>query len=154
MKKLFLFLAAVVTMGLAANAQSDAIGLRFGGGSGFGAEISYQKGLGGNRLEVDLGLSNGSHDTYMHLTGMYHWTMNIVDKLDWYVGPGAQVGFCSNHGLGLSIGGQLGIEYKFSFPLQVSLDVRPLYYLIAPRECGVLRSNFGLDCSLGVRYCF
>ena len=65
MKKFFLVLAAVVAMGFAANAQDNAIGIRFGGGSGYGAELSYQQGLGGNRLEVDLGLSKNT-DNYFH----------------------------------------------------------------------------------------
>ena len=94
MKKFFLVLAAVVAMGFAANAQDNAIGIRFGGGSGYGAELSYQQGLGGNRLEVDLGLSKNT-DNYFHLTGMYHWVLPISGGFNWYVGPGAQLGYCS-----------------------------------------------------------
>ena len=54
MKKLLLVLVAVMGLTFAANAQN--IGVRLGGGQGFGAELSYQQGLGGmNRLEADLG---------------------------------------------------------------------------------------------------
>ena len=40
MKKLFIVLFAVVAFGFASNAQ-NAIGIRFGGGNGYGAELSY-----------------------------------------------------------------------------------------------------------------
>ncbi len=154
MKKFFMVLAAVVAMGFAANAQDNALGLRFGGGNGYGAELSYQKGLGANRLELDLGLSNNSNDNYFHLTGMYQWNWNISGGWNWYVGPGAQLGYCSNHGFGLSVGGQLGIEYKFSIPLMISLDIRPLWNVVRPDKCAVLNRAYGLDGSLSVRYCF
>ncbi len=152
MKKLFLVLAAVVAMSFAANAQSNAFGLRFGGGSGYGAELSYQQGLGGNRLELDLGLSK-NNDSYFHLTGMYHWVMNINGGLNWYIGPGAQLGYCTNHGLGVAIGGQLGIEYKFNIPLQIALDIRPLWNFLIPDNCGALQT-FGFDGAFSIRYCF
>ena len=152
MKKFFLVLAAVVAMGFAANAQDNAIGIRFGGGSGYGAELSYQQGLGGNRLEVDLGLSKNT-DNYFHLTGMYHWVLPISGGFNWYVGPGAQLGYCSNHGLGLALGGQIGIEYKFSIPLQISLDIGPLWNVLIPEHCGAL-STFGYDGAFSIRYCF
>jgi len=61
MKKLFSSLAFVVSMIGAVSAQVDgkAIGLRFGGVSGLGAEISYQHPLSDvNRLELDLGLND------------------------------------------------------------------------------------------------
>jgi hypothetical protein len=70
------------------------------------------------------------------------------------VGPGAQLGYCSNHGFGLSVGGQLGIEYKFSIPLMISLDIRPLWNVVRPDNCAVLNRAYGLDGSLSVRYCF
>lgn len=146
-------MAAVVAMSFAANAQSNSFGLRFGGGSGYGAELSYQQGLGGNRLEVDLGLSR-NNDNYFHLTGMYQWVMNISGGLNWYLGPGAQIGYCTNHGLGLGIGGQIGIEYKFgNIPLQISFDFRPLWNVMIPEYCGNL-SSFGYDGAFSIRYCF
>ncbi|MCQ2275103.1 MAG: hypothetical protein MJZ86_09960 [Bacteroidales bacterium] len=152
MKKFFVLLVAIVALGFAANAQ-DAIGVRFGGGAGYGAELSYQKGLGSNRLEFDLGVSNfGGNDMEFNLAGAYHWSFNIVDNLNWYVGPGLNLDYCSNHGFGLGICGQIGIEYRFSFPLMVSIDARPTYRLLVPQGCGM--GNFGWGACAAVRYCF
>ena len=55
MKKVFLALIAVVAIGTSTSFAQKAIGLRFGGGSAFGAEVSYQQGMGSNRLEADFG---------------------------------------------------------------------------------------------------
>lgn len=152
MKKVFLLLVAVVTLGFAANAQDNAIGLRFGGGQGYGAEISFQKGLGANRLEIDLGLSNNG-DGYYNLSGIYQWVGNLAADLNWYIGVGANVGYCANHGLGLAACGQLGIEYNFpSLPLQVSLDARPQYEFLLPENCW--RHGFGYGACLAIRYRF
>lgn len=125
-----------------------AIGIRGGLGSfGRGAEISYQHGIGeSNRLELDLGFrvhggnwNNGnSQNAYNHayLSGIYHWNWNIVEGLNWYIGPGAQLGMYNdkwndnNDGFSLAIGGQIGIEYDFNdlgAPLLLSFDTRPMW---------------------------
>ena len=62
MKKLFISAVMLVGLAFSANAQEiskNALGLRLGDNDGFGGEISYQRGLGGNnRLELDLGWRN------------------------------------------------------------------------------------------------
>lgn len=149
MKKFFLALVAIVAFGFAANAQ-DAIGLRFGGGAGYGAELSFQKGLGSNRLELDLGLSS-ANDSYYNLSGIYQWVNNLSGDLNWYVGVGANVGYCANHGLGLAAAGQIGIEYNIpSIPFQVSLDARPQFEFLLPNDCW--RHGFGWGACLSIRY--
>ena len=102
MKKITLFLVALFAFGFAANAQ-DALGLRFGGGSSYGAELSYQKGLGSNRLEFDLGMRLKSESNFFYLTGVYQWKGEITDWLGWFAGPGAKVSYCVNHGVGLAL---------------------------------------------------
>ena len=169
MKKIFVLLVAVAAFGFAANAQTDnAIGIRFGssglGGSAYyNAEASFQHALGtANRLELDAGLAL-ANESYYYIVGVYHWTFNIVNGLNWYIGPGLQLGYCTaktngeTHGLGLAVAGQVGIEYKFDFPLMVSLDVRPTYTLpfLMSEYCG-RRANGGIDFGscFSVRYCF
>ena len=95
MKKLFVALVAVFAMAATANAQDNALGVRLGGGQGYGAELSYQRGLGGNRLELDLGWSSNDHHTALSLTGIYQWTGEIGSGFGWYAGVGAHVGFWS-----------------------------------------------------------
>ena len=154
MKKVLFTLLAVFALSFAASAQNNAIGLRFAGGSGYAAEISYLQGLGSNRIELDLGLTNSFDNNYHYanLTGVYQWCFNITGGLGWFVGAGANLGvhFAKNENpaFGLGVDGQIGLEYKFSFPLQLSFDVRPQYDLIGSA------SGFGWGGALGVRYMF
>jgi hypothetical protein len=136
MKKMFLTLALVVSMVGTLSAQVDgkAIGLRFGGLYGSGAEISYQHPLGdANRLEVDLGLNYHG----LGLNGIYQWVWDLSalsEGFKWYAGVGGGIGTYRTSslstGLGVNILGQIGIEYNFNIPLQLSLDYRPGYYVL------------------------
>jgi hypothetical protein len=66
MKKLFALLLVGIATVTTMNAQ-QALGLRLGGGTASGAEVSYQKDLGtANRLEADL----GSWGSSLSLTGI------------------------------------------------------------------------------------
>lgn len=132
MKKIILTLALIAGMISAANAQVDgkAIGLRFGAGT----EISYQHPMGdANRLELDLGYGSWS---VLGVTGVYHWVKDlssVTDGLNWYIGPGVSLGYNSVwSGLNIGVTGQIGAEYTFNFPLQLSLDYRPTIYVIKP----------------------
>ncbi|MDO9154600.1 MAG: hypothetical protein Q7U47_13010 [Paludibacter sp.] len=145
MKKIIVTLALLVSIACAMNAQVDgkAIGLRFG----YGAELSYQHPLGNaNRLELDLGLSNWG----IALNGIYQWVWDLSalsDGFNWYAGAGAAVGFHQNF-FGVGILGQVGIEYNFNIPLQLSLDYRPGIYVLPG-----FHSSYDGIC-LGVRYRF
>lgn len=146
MKKILLGLGLFfgLTLSVKAQVEPHAIGLRFGGGNyGSGAEISYQHGIGStNRLEADLGWSSynagfGYKASFTVISASYHWVFNIKDGLNWYVGPGGQLLLLSSYwggGIAAGFGGQIGMEYNFNtmgLPLQVGLDVRPMYYLIS-----------------------
>lgn len=149
MKKIILSLILVAGIVTAANAQvqGKAIGARFA----YGAELSYQHPLSdANRLELDLGWNFAT--TSLH--GIYQWVKGIsaVDGLNWYAGPGLGVGYYSVAGTGgLSVGavGQVGVEYNFDFPLQVTVDYRPGVYFITG-GVGLAPSYTGF--CLGVRY--
>ncbi len=155
MKKVLIILIAVFAISLGVQAQSN-LGIRFGNGS----ELSWQYNLSdANRLEFDLGLdgifdNSGWH--YFCLTGAYQWHWNIVDKLGWYVGPAAQTGFYSwsNHNskLAAAVGGQIGLDYVFPIPLQLSLDVRPMWFLTDRSE--YYHDGLGYSAGLGIRYMF
>lgn len=155
MKKAFLILVAVFCLGFAANAQNN-LGFRLGTDT----EISWQKYLSDvNRLELDFGFRDlfgfkTSDYTFISISGIYQWHWNIVNQLGWYVGPGATMGFYvpktheNNGKFGIALGGQIGLDYEFAIPLQLSLDFRPMWNFIGAHV------GFGMGACLGVRYMF
>lgn len=158
MKKMFIVAALVIGFAGFASAQVDgkAIGVRFGGLSGYGGEISYQHPLGSsNRLEADLGWNYYG----IGLAAVYQWVWDLsalADGFNWYAGVGgglglydyAYLGGTRNSAFNLGVAGQVGIEYNFNIPIQVSLDYRPVFYLLNS-------GHFSSDAvALSVRYKF
>lgn len=154
MKKIVLVLVAVFSMGMA-NAQIQDLGVRGAFGSGAGAELSTMWGLGGNRLELDLGWVSGPHWGYANLTGVYQWTWALGSDFGWYAGLGANVGLYNGSndehykdGLGLGFVAQIGLEFNPSaIPFQFTLDARPQWDVIG-------HSGFGYGLAFGIRYRF
>jgi len=132
MKKLIITLALIVSFIGAMNAQvaGTTLGVRFANQFN-GGEISFQAPLGNiNRLELDLGLTHwDGNENGFQLTGIYQWVFGIprASGLNFYAGLGASAGTYTQN-LGLGIVGQLGLEYNFSIPLQISLDWRPTIF--------------------------
>ena len=169
MRNSFFIITMVMAFITSTSAQvnPNAIGIRGGGGFGgsYGGEISYQKGLGSsNRLELDFGLrsrrySGKGNDWYYNhfsVTGVYHWVWNLTEGLNWYIGPGAQVGFYDDHygynsGISLAVGGQIGLEYDFNkhgVPFLIGLDARPMWDFLG------YYSGFGGGAAFSLRYTF
>lgn len=130
MRKIIFVLALSLSFAGAINAQvaGKAIGVRFANEFN-GGELTFQTPLGrANRLELDLGLNHWSNsNSGIQLTGVYQWVWGITTGLNWYAGLGASAGTYTSN-LGLGIVGQLGIEYNFDIPLQISLDWRPTIF--------------------------
>ncbi len=136
----------------------NTIGLRFGDDDGLGAEISYQKAISEiNRIEAGLAWRSGNNYNAFKFTGTYQWVFPIesISSMNWYVGAGGGIGswsvknnYIGGSGTFLFAAGDIGLEYKFEFPLLISLDFRP--------ELGFVSYNndLGLDIALGVRYVF
>ena len=156
MKKLLVLVALVAMSAVAVNAQPRAIGARLG----YGIEFSYQHNMGEkNMLEVDAGLPGflgvEAAATYDWLFPISSWQK--AGSWNWYAGVGAGLGWSwwSNYAYA-GIAGRIGVEYNFDFPLNLSLDWRPI---IGP-EFGngyVGFNRYGLyqgGIALGVRYCF
>ena len=128
MKKILLIASLALGISLAAAAQPRAIGARMG----WGFEASYQHTMkGADFLEADLGLFtyalNGAV-VYNFMIAQPAWT----DRGEWgfYAGPGGAVGIGVLNGTGgfnLSAAGQVGLEYTFWLPLQLSVDIRPYF---------------------------
>lgn len=155
MKKLLLCVVACFAIGSYAQAQ-NALGARLGGGQGYNAEVSYQMGLGDNRLEIDLGLRSDENFNAFNLYGIYQWTGTLSGNLGWYAGVGATLGYwswndahTSGSNIGIAAVAQGGLEYNFqAVPIQLSLDIRPKFYLLPA-------TNFHWgDIGLGIRYRF
>lgn len=164
MKKLLIAACFIVAFGFQSQAQSiseHAIGLRFGGNNGYGAEISYQNALGdNNRLELDLGWRNNDNFDAFKLTGLYHWVWNIDGGFNWFAGFGAGLGsvsydngyrdgdFDDDSEVFVFGAGNIGIEYNFDFPLLIALDFRPEI------GSGDYNNDLDLDIALALRYQF
>lgn len=164
MKKLLLSAFMLIGLAFSANAQDrNALGLRLGDNDGFGGEVSYQRLLGdNNRLELDLGWRDSKNYDALKLTGLYQWVWNIEGGFNWYAGVGGGVGTWEfdnvppyydgddDSGTFLFVAGDIGIEYNFDIPLQLSLDFRPeIYFGDDFRE-----DDFGPDIALGIRFKF
>ena len=158
MKNLFvcsLFILGIYS--LSAQEISDhAIGLRLGSNKGFGSEISYQMKLDSeNRAEFNLGWRSGNSVNAIKLNGLYQWVWPLEQGFNWYAGVGGGLGSFSNNNVNGNSGtfvfaaGDIGIEYNFDFPLQVSLDLRPEI-----GGNGYFENSFGTDIALGLRYKF
>ncbi|MBC7494336.1 MAG: hypothetical protein H7221_04950 [Flavobacterium sp.] len=154
-----LMLVGFAFAGFSQNISKNALGFRLGSNDGFGGEISYQRKLNtSNRLEFDLGFRNSNDINAFKLAGLYQWVMPIQKNFNWYVGLGGGVGSWSynknqytNSGTFFFGAGDIGIEYNFDIPLQISLDFRPELY---GNSTGYRNSNFGSDIGLGLRYRF
>ena len=88
------------------------------------------------------------------ITGLYeiHGAISAATGLQWYIGPGAHIGFYNTkYGNGSFIGldGVLGLDYKFTgAPINMSLDWQPSF------EFGDNRGFVGSWGGLGIRYTF
>ncbi|KGO89964.1 hypothetical protein [Flavobacterium suncheonense] len=169
MKKLFYLSVMLFGLALSTQAQDrkNAIGLRLGDNDGFGGEVSYQRWISNkNRLEFDLGWRDTKHYDAAKLIGIYQWVWNIDNGFKWYAGPGAGLGtwraeywnpghdiHYDESGAFFVATGDIGIEYNFDIPLQISLDFRPEIYVSSDYN-DVRDDSFGADFGLSIRYKF
>ena len=151
MKKIILVAALVLGFAAVAAAQPRAVGLR----GGYGIEATYQHTMGENFLEANLGLGGFNS---LNVAATYNWMLaqpDWTDRGEWgvYAGPGAALGlvFGNPGAFNIAAAGQVGLEYTFWFPLQLSLDIRPALGF----STGDKPFYFGgFYPSLGVRYKF
>lgn len=122
MRRLLLVMAVALGFAAAAVAQPRAIGGRVG----YGVEFSYQHSLGSNNMiQLDAGIP-GFYGLEAAVT--YDWIFNISGGWNWFVGVGGGLGFFDFKDTRFFLGaaGRIGVEYNFDFPLQLSLDWRPI----------------------------
>ncbi len=153
MKKAFLILAVLIGSAAAALAQPKAIGGRLGFNC---ADFSYQNYvLGNDFLEIDLGIDNGSDMGNFHADGIYNF---MILRPDWttsgswgfYAGPGASIAVWNKDDettVHAGFLGNVGLEYNFDFPLQLSVDLRPRLMFSG-------NDHSPVSLGVGVRYAF
>jgi len=129
--------------------STNAIGIRFGDNDGPAVAASYQrKVFTSNRLEFDLGIKSSNREDAVKFAAIFQWVFPIENGFHWYVGAGAGVGHYEHNykdyyygpgngngpyyygpykddGIFAFAAGDIGIEYDFNFPLQLSFDIRP-----------------------------
>ncbi len=155
MKKALLIFAVLFSCATIAVAQPKALGVRIG----YGVDLSYENYAGGsNFLEFELGLDNGYKADAFHVDGVYNFMIAAPDwtsagSWGFYGGPGASVSVFNGddaNSVYAGIVGNLGLEYTFNIPLQISLDIRPRLMF----GNGGVWSDGILSFGLGLRYAF
>ncbi len=127
MKKVILAAALILGIAAAANAQPRAVGGRFT----YGIEASYQHTMNGkNFIEADLGITKFES---LNMAAFYDFMIANpawTGRGEWgvYAGPGLAMQFFKDFAIGVA--GQVGLEYTFWFPLQLSVDIRPQIGLV------------------------
>ena len=124
MKRIVL-VAIYVLSSLTVFSQPRSLGVR----GGLEYQLSYQHGVEprADFIELDFGyqlLGNGLNAAvaYDFMVAQPSWTR----KGSWgvYVGPAIKAAFFGA-GTCVSAGAEVGLEYTFEFPLQISLDIKP-----------------------------
>ena len=147
MKKFFILIISL-SVTYFSSAQSDKLsntelGVRIGSWGNGGASVDGVFNLPKNRIHADLGL----YQDAFTVEAYYDWSFPIVENLSFYPGPGAGMAFTKD-GFVLGLGGELGFEYAFEFPLSIGLDWRPMIMLF--NSSGFGYGNGGLN----IRYRF
>ena len=179
MRKLLLTVI-IATIAVCSYAQPRAAGLRVGVTE---FELDYQHSFQKNQfLEGNFGIDFGYNvngSTGAKATAIYNfiWARPAwTEKGSWalYAGPGVTTGYVhddghymgddgktiisfQSHGFVLGVCAQVGVEYTFWFPLQLSVDLRPTVGMHANKIEGVGFYDNGLlgfAPTISVRYCF
>ena len=178
MKKIILIAAMAlgfVVTAVAANPLDKATGAlekTFGGKARSigirNTEISYQHSFDNNFIQLDFGFiyPNVCANEWtwpinsLNITATYNWMLlqlQWTDRGEWgvYAGPGASVGFgfCPGiAGFNVSAVGLVGLEYRFWFPLQLSVEWRPQLGFQVGK--GINGFFYDFYPAIGVRYSF
>lgn len=132
MKKVLSLLAISLLCGAYAYAQPRAIGIR----QGFGTHISYEHSVGDDMLSLEVGTAGYmaaelalTYDFIDPFNATIPW--NKKGEWHWYMGIGLGAGYYWplpgwTQKVYAGVAPRIGIEYNYWFPMQMSLDFRPI----------------------------
>ena len=155
-KSLFLTILLSLAFAVSAVAQPRAIGVNIG----YGIDLSYQHTVGPSNM-VDLNVSIpcfagiGAEATYDWINPFgtqIPWTEK--GSWDWEMGVGAAAGILFAPGFYAGVAGHVGVSYDFWFPLQLSVDWRPVLGVCGASQAVGFYGGGLAGVSLGVRYRF
>ncbi len=152
MKKIVITLTLALLFVALANAQDykTGIGVRLGG---WDQGITLKHFIGAKpALEGILAYRYNGFD----ITGMYevHGRAFEVDRLNWFIGGGAHIGFYGSNFVGgavtvIGVTGILGIEYNFTeLPINIGIDWKPTFDIVGYQHF------WAENGALSVRYIF
>ena len=157
MKKTLVLMVVAILASSTLCAQARALG---GRSFYIGEAVSYQHQLTEkSMLEAELGLSLSSVGVEAVVT--HDWLFPITSwqkrgTWNWYVGVGLGAGAYLFSNTTIGVAGRIGMEYNFWFPMQISIDYRPLIgpvwngVAVSFNGEGLVRSALGLS----LRYLF
>ena len=157
MKKTLVLMVVAILASSTLCAQARALG---GRSFYIGEAVSYQHQLTEkSMLEAELGLSLSSVGVEAVVT--HDWLFPITSwqkrgTWNWYAGVGLGAGAYLFSNTTIGVAGRIGMEYNFWFPMQISIDYRPLIgpawngVTVSFNGEGLIRSAVGLS----LRYLF
>lgn len=118
--KTYLFKTEEIVETSTSSSQKFELGIRFWDNVG----VDFLINLGKNRVHF-----TGMFGDRFRLSVYYEWMFPLenTNGLAIYVGAGGKVRFGDNAQIGL--GGNLGIQYAFQFPMTLGFDWRPTWYI-------------------------
>lgn len=116
-----------VSQNVQAQTEGIELGLRFANGDA--VAIDFAMPLSANRLHANANFNSGGFG----VAAIYDWQFPFAEGFMFYPGLGAALSIYDNGSgsdLGLAVGGEVGVEYQFPFPLTLGLDYQPMFSLI------------------------
>jgi len=138
-------LVIVLVSGAATLCNAQEVGIRFGNALGNKSSVAIDGvfGLGKfSRIHADVSFGSG-----VAVEALWDFLYKPVSDspINWYVGVGPSMYISSPFALGAS--GEIGLEYRFDFPMAIGLDYRPTFVLVEKTD---FVNSFGLN----IRYIF
>lgn len=140
--KLYILFASLIFIVSTTSAQE--LGVRFGKATGGNVAVDGVFSLGSmSRIHGDVSFGDG---VGVDLLWDFIYQQLDGEAFKWYAGVGAFTFLGDPFALGVA--GELGLEYRFQFPISLSVDWRPTFRIVENTDFDA--GGFGLN----IRYVF